>query len=259
MTTNEERTATKQLGHSPSARPFDRKPFEPLAGTDFTDEPLEVKLGMQDDAALNVPAELVSTFPDPDRVDARVLDLGCGAGDSQSVCERLGFDWIGIDIDETAGASALADAHAIPFADESFDLVLSTKVLQFSPTPARFLREVRRVLRSDGTFAGSVAFLEQFHDTYYHYTALGLERRLIDAGLRPGRISPGWEGLIAQSRMTLFPRLPDDIAMCLMLPVYLLHVLWYAGGRTVLRRDAASERYRRYMSAGEFYFTASPV
>lgn len=49
--------------------------------------------------------------------------------------------------------TARADAEALPFPDASFDLVTSRIAPHHFPDPARFVREVARVLRSGGTFA----------------------------------------------------------------------------------------------------------
>jgi SAM-dependent methyltransferase len=65
----------------------------------------------------------------------------------------------GADIDpEIMRNPELDDAHLItpegqlPFADESFDLVLSDWVVEHVAEPARFLSEVARVLRQGGSF-----------------------------------------------------------------------------------------------------------
>lgn len=86
----------------------------------------------------------------------RVLDLGCGRG---GVMERLhlqaGFV-AGIDPDlrslreHRAPALALACGRAgdLPYADDTFDLVCCSWVLEHLPDPGRALAEVARVLRS---------------------------------------------------------------------------------------------------------------
>jgi len=65
----------------------------------------------------------------------------------------------GADIDpEVVSNPELDDAHLItpagqlPFADETFDLVLSDWVVEHVAEPARFLAEVARVLREGGSF-----------------------------------------------------------------------------------------------------------
>ncbi len=93
----------------------------------------------------------------------RVLDLGCGTGIVARVLrERLGgaTKIVGLDASPPMIAKARTvapelewhegNAMALPFADRSFDLVLSQQMLQFVPDRAAALREVRRVLAPGG-------------------------------------------------------------------------------------------------------------
>ena len=47
----------------------------------------------------------------------------------------------------------VADVHALPFPDRSFDVVHAHQVLQHVADPVRALREMRRVCRPGGTVA----------------------------------------------------------------------------------------------------------
>ena len=47
----------------------------------------------------------------------------------------------------------LADAEALPFGDSSFDVVMSTFGVMFTPDHRRAAREMLRVLRSGGRVA----------------------------------------------------------------------------------------------------------
>ena len=103
----------------------------------------------------------------------RVLDIGTGTGQLAvgAVNRFPGITVTGVDA--SAGMRAMADAiadrtlgpdrarlqtevayaDALPFADESFDLALSSFVFQLVPNRARALREARRVLHPGGTLA----------------------------------------------------------------------------------------------------------
>ncbi len=70
----------------------------------------------------------------------------------------------------------IAPAEHLPCADESVDFVISTFVLCTTPSPARALREVRRVLRPDGR----LLFLEHVRSDEARL------RRLQD------RLAPAW-------------------------------------------------------------------
>jgi SAM-dependent methyltransferase len=94
----------------------------------------------------------------------RVLDIGCRYG---ALTSRYvdGNDVVGIDIDRAALETAAelrietiwADAEEpLPFDDESFDVVVAGELLEHVRDPAALVGEAHRVLRSGGTFVGSV-------------------------------------------------------------------------------------------------------
>lgn len=63
-----------------------------------------------------------------------------------------------------------------------------------------------------------------------------------------------WDVLTAQARMGLFPRMPTLLSSAIVLPVALLHRLWWGLCGRVSR--GASEPIRQRNSAGSFAFVA---
>mgnify|MGYP006272891589 CR=1 FL=1 len=101
------------------------------------------------------------------RAGDRVLDVACGTGVVAVTAARAGAAATGIDITpelvreahengRTAGVSIdwhEGDVEAMPFADASFDVVLSQFGHMFAPRPERAVSEMLRVLRPGGTIA----------------------------------------------------------------------------------------------------------
>ena len=101
------------------------------------------------------------------RQGERILDIGTGTGWAARLAARRGAEVTGVDIAPgmLAAARALsvgleprpvykqAAAEALPFADASFDGVISTYGVIFSRSPSTAVREMARVTRSGGRLA----------------------------------------------------------------------------------------------------------
>jgi SAM-dependent methyltransferase len=109
---------------------------------------------------------------------SKVIDVGCGAGRHAFEAYRRGADVVAFDRDESelrsvntilramaeqgevpAGASAkvvLGDALQLPYADETFDCVIASEILEHVPADTAAIAELIRVLKVGGTLAVSV-------------------------------------------------------------------------------------------------------
>jgi SAM-dependent methyltransferase len=126
------------------------------------------------------------------------LDLGCGTGRAIPLLAQAGWKVIGTDVSANQLAAAethagqladellQADAHDLPFADETFDAVASILThTDFDDVGAVF-REVHRVLRTGGTFA--------YVGVHPCFASPSVEPR--EAGpalLHPGYREAGWQ------------------------------------------------------------------
>jgi ubiquinone/menaquinone biosynthesis C-methylase UbiE len=98
------------------------------------------------------------------RAGARVLDVAAGNGNAALAaarrwCDVVATDYVAALLDQArvrAGAECLAiefrqaDAEALPFPDNSFDGVLSTFGVMFTPNQAQAARELVRVCKPGG-------------------------------------------------------------------------------------------------------------
>lgn len=150
-------------------------------------------------------AELFSAAAPWLRPGAHLLDLGCGGGEQAAPAAAVGAQYVGIDYDG-ARADLLADGHAIPFRDGTFDVVLSYAVLEHFYHPFIAVQEVARVLRDGGVYVGTVSQGEPFHDSFFHHTAWGALTVFRNAGLKPLRLWPSHDTLHALSTMGRYPR-----------------------------------------------------
>ena len=93
---------------------------------------------------------------------ARLLDAGCGTGHFSAFFAEQGFEVVGVDISrnmiEAARSKripdttfAVAGITALPFEDESFDIVAAVTVVEFLVEPDKALEEMVRCLRPGGT------------------------------------------------------------------------------------------------------------
>jgi 2-polyprenyl-3-methyl-5-hydroxy-6-metoxy-1,4-benzoquinol methylase len=139
-------------------------------------------------------------------VGRRTLDAGCGYGPFSEAAVRGGGVVVSVDIGERlvartigrAGSRGLvADVGQLAVRDESFELVISSELLEHTRAPERAVKELARVLRVEGLLvlttpnrvwqapvrAASRLRLRPFHGLEHFVAWRALERFCRAAGL----------------------------------------------------------------------------
>jgi SAM-dependent methyltransferase len=106
-----------------------------------------------------------------------VLDVGAGFKGTYH------DDVVNFEIADYPTTDVLGVGERLPFADASFDAVLSLVVLEHVRDPFRCAAEIVRVLKPGGRLYASAPFLQPYHGYPHHYynmTQRGLERLFAD-------------------------------------------------------------------------------
>jgi ubiquinone/menaquinone biosynthesis C-methylase UbiE len=116
--------------------------------------------------------ELLARFPTVETI----LEVGCGTGHFTRWFEDLGLKAVGLDLSSAMlneakgneGQKVLqSDAHSLPFADHSFDVVALITTLEFLQDPTLALREAQRVAQ-EGLLIGTINRTSWIGKKYQH-------------------------------------------------------------------------------------------
>jgi ubiquinone/menaquinone biosynthesis C-methylase UbiE len=121
--------------------------------------------------------------------DKRILEVACGTGRFTVMLADRGANIVGMDISEAmleqgrrkaraAGVAETlsfmqADAGRLPFPDDHFDAVLAMRFFHLAPDPDGFIREMRRVSKS-----------QVFFDTFNRYSTRSIYNWALPMGSR---------------------------------------------------------------------------
>lgn len=96
--------------------------------------------------------------------ERKCLVIGAGENDAEAAALKGAFGLAVVtDVAWHPGVDYICDGHDLPFADDSFDFVMLTAVLEHVLTPARVAAELARVLRKGGVVYAVTPFMQQVH------------------------------------------------------------------------------------------------
>jgi 2-polyprenyl-3-methyl-5-hydroxy-6-metoxy-1,4-benzoquinol methylase len=177
-----------------------------------------------------------------------VLDVGCGTGYGTALLAQSAKEIVGIDISKQAIRFAKRrypevsflrmDAHALTFAPNTFDFIVSTENFEHLRDQAGHLRQLTSVLRQDGlcfiatpnpemfcgqknsfhTKENSFQELTTLLDSYFDRVTI-LENQLTPPSTegrdaRAKRFAQGCRGLIADGQVTIMGKRTDTTNLC---------------------------------------------
>ena len=111
----------------------------------------------------------------PQKTD-RVLEVGSGGGPALDILQTQQFYYYPLDIPrrnlsrikkeaKSTVYPASADVYNLPYADDSFEYVIMSEVLEHLENPLPALEEIYRVLKKDGVLLLSVPYKERIMKT----------------------------------------------------------------------------------------------
>ena len=113
----------------------------------------------------------------------RILDYGCATGSYCLKLKRLGFECVGVDINEEyikiaqqRNVTAYVVKDTLPFEDKSFDTVIMFELLEHVQNPEQVLKESKRVALKNILITvpncGEFEALKKYGMTYDHFLDL---------------------------------------------------------------------------------------
>jgi SAM-dependent methyltransferase len=121
-------------------------------------------------------------------IHGRVLDVGCGSRPYESLFDAS--EYVGLELDTpenrlTKKADVYYEGKTFPFEPQSFNAVVCNQVLEHVFEPDAFIREIGRVLKSDGRLLLTVPFVWDEHEQprdFGRYSSFGLTALLVRNG-----------------------------------------------------------------------------
>jgi SAM-dependent methyltransferase len=140
-----------------------------------------------------------------DKISGCILDIGCGNRPYESLfsCDT----YVGMDVQQTGHdhsnekIDVFYDGIYFPFANESFESLVSFSVFEHVFNPEMFLRESHRVLKPHGFFLLTMPFLYNEHEKPYdfaRYTSFGMRHLFESNGFEVvayDKTMPGFYGI----------------------------------------------------------------
>lgn len=141
-------------------------------------------------------------------VTGKVLDVGAGGYDRYQTffnCEK----YVKMDVNHQDNIDVAGSAEAIPLADNEFDTIICTQVLEHLKHPAKAASEMHRILKTNGHLILTAPQINELHEEpydFFRYTKYGIIALFEEAGFKIMEYEQrgGFFTTIAQLRIRYF-------------------------------------------------------
>jgi len=149
----------------------------------------------------------IKKFANKVSVEAKILDVGCGNRPYRSIFKSPFYEGIDIEggghVDKEKIVDKFFDGINIPYPDQQFDIIICTQVLEHPLDPKKLVKEMNRVLKTQGKVFITVPFVCNEHEIPYdfrRFTRYGLEQLLTENNFKITNLIPttGISGVIGQ-------------------------------------------------------------
>jgi SAM-dependent methyltransferase len=125
------------------------------------------------------------------KIHGSVLDVGCGTKPYRSLFNVNVYH--GLEYSDSASGlhhksqDFIYDGHRFPFANNTYDCIISNEVLEHVFNPEEFLSEINRCLKNNGKLLLTVPFIWDEHEQpgdFTRYTSFGIKYLLEKYGFK---------------------------------------------------------------------------
>lgn len=155
-----------------------------------------------------------------------LLDIGCGEKPYKSLFANAS-SYTGLDIVDGPEVDVVGKAWSLPFEDNSFDVIISTQVLEHTEKVEKTVEEIQRVLKPGGTLFISAPFAFQEHGgpyDFWRFTQYGL--RTLFSKFSINSITPLQGFFTTQRRLSnvfLLNLYKQEVTRRILIPIFLFN------------------------------------